>query len=119
MPRTRAELLRALIAYEQPIEPVLAELRAFGWDSQRDLEVVSRGDIVRMLDKYLAGEIAAADLTDWADLIECREDIGFGSKEEAPLSDAIFELANPNLRGVVNQASVRRLIVKLNNVRAA
>ncbi|OLE46940.1 MAG: hypothetical protein AUG01_11250 [Candidatus Rokubacteria bacterium 13_1_20CM_2_69_58] len=101
MQRDRAELLRALIAYELPIEPVLAELRSFEWDSPNPLVVLTREDIVRILDRYLAGELGAAEVTVWADLIECRDDIGFPGGDEDLLSDALFRLANPNLRGDV------------------
>ena len=101
MQRDRGELLRALIAYELPIEPVLADLRTFGWDAPSPFAVLTREDIVRILDRYLAGELGAAEVTDWADLVECREDIGFPGGDEDVLSDALFRLANPNLRGDV------------------
>jgi len=101
MGRDRAQLLRALIAYELPIEPVLADLRSLGWDAPDPLVVLSREDIVRILDRYLAGDLGAAEVTDWADLVECREDIGFPGGEEDVLSDALFRLANPNLRDEV------------------
>jgi len=93
MRRDRAQLLRALIAYELPIEPVLADLRSFGWDAPNPLVLVTREDIVRILDCYLAGELGAAEVTDWADLLECREDIGFPGGDEDVLSDALFRLA--------------------------
>jgi len=101
MRRDRAELLRALIAYELPIGPVLADLRSFGWDAPNPLVVLTREDMVRILDRYLTGELGAAEVTDWADLIECREDIGFPGGDKDVLSDALFRLANPNLRGDV------------------
>jgi hypothetical protein len=101
MQRDRAQLLRALIAYELPIEPVLADLRSFGWDAPEPLVLLTREDIVRVLDRYLAGELTAEQVTDWADLVECREDIGFPGGDEDVLSDAVFRLANPNLRDEV------------------
>ena len=98
MRRDRAQLLRALIAYEVPIEPVLADLRSFGWDASNPVVVLIREDIVRILDRYLAGELGAAEVTDWADRIECREDIAFPGDDEDVLSDTLFRLANPDLR---------------------
>jgi hypothetical protein len=97
MERDRAQLLRALIAYELPIEPVLADLRAFGWDAPDALVVLIREDIVRILDRYLSGELGAAEVTHWANLVECRDDIAFPGDDEAVLSDALFRLANPDL----------------------
>jgi hypothetical protein len=98
MGQDRAQLLRALIAYELPIEPVLADLRGFGWDAPHPFVLLTRDDIVRILDRYLAGELGAAEVTDWADLVECREDIAFPGGDKDVLSDALFRLANPNLR---------------------
>jgi hypothetical protein len=97
MRRDRAQLLRALIDYELPIEPVLADLRSFGWDAPNPLVVLNREDIVRILDRYLAGELGAAEVTDWAELVECRDDIASPGDDEDVLSDAVFRLANPNL----------------------
>ena len=101
MPRDRAQLLRALIAYELPIEPVLAELRSFGWDAPEPLVLLTREAIVHILDRYLAGELGAVEVTDWANLLECREDIGFPASEEDVLSEAVSRLANPDLTNEV------------------
>jgi len=87
-----------LVAYELPIEPVLADLRSFGWDASEPLVLLTREDIVRVLDRYLAGELTAEQVTDWADRVECREDIGFSGGDEDVLADAVFRLANPSLR---------------------
>ena len=118
MGRNRVQLLRALIAYELPIEPVLADLRGFGWDAPHALVVLTRDDIVRILDRYLAGELGAAEVTDWAELLECREDIAFPGDDEDFLSDALFRLANPNLRGDVTPElaqNIRRELVGTSN----
>jgi hypothetical protein len=41
-------------------------------------------------------------VTDWADLIECREDIGYAPMNEH-LGEVVFRLANPNLNGPVTR----------------
>jgi hypothetical protein len=97
MQRDRTTLLHALIAYELPIEPVLAELRSFGWDAPAPLVLLTKQDIVCILDRYLAGELGAADVADWANQIECRDDLGFPGIDEDALSDTVFRLANPDL----------------------
>ena len=97
MARGRAQLIHALIVYELPIDAVLAELGGLGWDASEPLALLTREDIVRILDRYLAGELGAAEVTEWANLLECREDIGFPGGEENVLSDAVFRLANPSL----------------------
>ena len=93
----RIQTLRALIAYGLPIEPVLADLQSFGWDAPESLVTLNREDIIRILDRYLTGELTAEQVTDWANLLECREDIGFPEGDEDLLSETIFRLANPYL----------------------
>jgi hypothetical protein len=115
MPRDRAQLLRALIAYQFPIESVLVELRGLGWDAAEPLVLLTREDVVRILDRYLAGESGAAEVTEWANLLECREDIAFSGGEEDVLSDAVFRLANPDLTDEVTPElgqTIRRELVR-------
>ena len=59
MQRDRAQLLRALIGYELPIEPVLADLRSFGWDAPELLVLLNREDIVRVLDRSIPDPASA------------------------------------------------------------
>lgn len=99
--RSRSEVLRALIDYPLPIEPVLAELAAFEWDSAKDLAILEVADILRVLRRYLSDALTAEQVVDWADLVECREDIGFRNGEKEDLSNVIFRLANPNINGPV------------------
>ena len=103
------ELLRTLIEYQLPIEPLLAELRGFGWDSGQDLVIVESTDISKILQRYLDGHITSEHVTDWADLIECREDIGFRLEEAEFCTMTIFRLANPNINGVVDMKLAKQI----------
>jgi hypothetical protein len=99
MAHDRASALRALIAYEQPMEPILAELRAHGWDAPEPLATLTKADVISILDRYLSGELTHQQVADWADLVECREDIELSEAGAVSISHAVFQLANPNLRG--------------------
>lgn len=99
MPHDRASLLRALIACEQPLEPVLAALHECGWDAPEPLATLTSADVSSILDRYLSGDLTAKQVADWADLVECREDIDLPESGRASVSDVVFQLANPNLRG--------------------
>ena len=109
MSRTRTEALRALVDYRLPIEPVLGELRAFGWDSAQDLAVLEGEDILKLLRRYLDGELTAEQVVDWADLVECREDIGYPEGQQDVLSHAIFQLANPDINGGITPELVKQI----------
>ena len=100
MSAERTAALQALIAYKLPIEPVLGALASFGWDSHEPLATLSPEALLSVLDRCLAGELSLEQLTDWADLIECREDIALPTEPEN-LSNLVFRLANPNLEGAV------------------
>lgn len=104
----RATALQKLIAYQLPIEPVLETLASFGWDSVTPLVTLSTGAVVQVIDRFLSGEITSEQLTDWADLIECREDIEV-SKESPNLAEVIFRLANPNLRDPISPVLVTEI----------
>lgn len=73
MPRPRTELLRSLADYTLPIEPVLAELREYGWDAEAPLFTITRQHVIHILSRYL----------------------------EDQLKQAVFELANPTLTEAV------------------
>jgi hypothetical protein len=81
------------------VEPILADLRSYGWDSPEPLATLTKVDIISILDRYLAGGLTAQQVADWADLVECREDIELPEEDELSISDAVFHLANPYLCG--------------------
>lgn len=112
-PGNRSEVLRALIDYRLPIEPVIAKLAAVEWDSAKDLAILERGDILRVLRRYLTGTLRAEQVVDWADLVECREDIGFPNGQREELSNVIFKLANPNINGPVTLESAWQIQMDL------
>jgi hypothetical protein len=112
MPRSRATVLRSLLAYELPIEPTLAELAAFGWDAEEPSAQLSPEHIVKVLERYLSGTLTAEQVTDWADLVECREDIGT-EENEGSLNEIIFRLANPNLSEAVTHSVAREILKEL------
>jgi hypothetical protein len=112
MSNERAAALQALIAYQLPIEPVLGTLSSLGWDQQEPLVALSPEAFASVLERCLAGELSLEQLTDWADLIECREDIEVPA-EPQDLSHLVFRLANPNLEGAVTKELVGELRDKL------
>jgi hypothetical protein len=108
MSAERTAALQALIAYRLPIEPVLCALASFGWDCEEPLVTLSPEAFLRVLERCLSGELSLEQLTDWADLVECREDITLPT-EPQDMSKLIFRLANPNLEGAVTMELVSEL----------
>jgi hypothetical protein len=112
MAESRAAVLQALIAYRLPVEPTIEKLASFGWDATEPVAFIFSGDIDRILTRYLAEELTGDQVTNWADLVECREDIGYQPGQEH-LADIIFELANPNLRGPITPEVAKRIQARL------
>ncbi len=92
----RTSVLRALVHYNLPINGTLAELAQFAWDADTPLLQLSRLDIQNILSRFIAHELSASQVHDWADLIECRDDLDL-SGESGTLAEIIFRLANPSL----------------------
>jgi hypothetical protein len=111
-------VLHSLLEYELPIEPTLAELAAFGWDAEEPSAYLSPKHIEKVLRRYLIGELTAEQVTDWADLVECREDIG-AEENETWLNDFIFRLANPNLSEAITPGVAREILKELSAKPAA
>jgi hypothetical protein len=91
------------------VEPILAELRAHGWDAPAPLATLTKADIISILDRYLSGDLTPQQVTDWADLVECREDIELPEAGAVSISEAVFQLANPNLRGEITLQLAERM----------
>ena len=109
MARPRDELLQRLAEYELPVEPVLGELREYGWDAEEPVFTITRDHLLNILLRYLEGELTCSHVTDWADLIECRDDLDYEKGVEDALRRAVFELANPNLTQPVTPNIAREL----------
>lgn len=95
---SRETILSSLISFDAPIPKLKAELGSLTWDSD-PVVTLARRDIVAVLERFVAGQISALTVEDWANLVECREDIGFESGYEDVIHAAIHDLANPMLRG--------------------
>ena len=107
----RADILKRLIRYEEPPEPLAAELREFPWDwlEEEPLVRLQTSDLLRVMDRFLAGDIDAKQLQDWAERLECREDMGFGPEDEELVDDVFFRLATPFLNEPLTHETVSRM----------
>jgi hypothetical protein len=106
----RAEILEELVRFEKPTEPLVRELRTFGWDWPGEpLLVLRKDDLLRIIDRFLAGDITAAQLQEWAENLEVREDVAFDKTEEKLLDDVFFRIATPIINEPLTKESVCRM----------
>lgn len=95
---SRETILLSLIKFDAPIPKLAAELGSLTWDSD-PLVTLARRDIAVVLERFLGGQIDALTVEDWANLVECREDIRFDPGYEDVIHAAIHDMANPILSG--------------------
>ena len=91
----RRSLLERLVKFELPIEDSIAMLRAYGWESHEELVVLSASDAIRILERYLRGDLSARQVEYWAELLEMRKDVGLEQRWSDELRRLISLLANP------------------------
>lgn len=110
---TRLDHLESLLRFNRPVEDSLCALKAFGWDSEEELVVLTRGHLRNVLQRFLANEIKHTDVEQWADAIEGRDDIGVDEEAHNTLLEAIFELANPSINGPLTTEKAQQWLALL------
>ena len=71
--------------------------------------VVNILQLMRIVDRFLGGEITAAQLQEWAENLEVREDVAFADDERDLLDDVFFRIATPMINGPLTRESVSRM----------
>ncbi len=108
---SRESLLNALLSLSRPAREIARDLSAYGWDAPSSVIVLDAAPISSMLDRFITGEVSAAQVDDWASCIECRDDIEYDPSSKAGL--ALHELANPLLTCPLTRQSAAKLIATL------
>lgn len=109
----REDVLKSLLAFDEPIEVLESQLAKFEWDSEDALGILSRRHSVEVLKRFLDGALSAADVENWANLIEGRDDINFEPNGADVIKELIHELANPILTRELTHASAKEWITRL------
>ena len=105
----RVSVLSDLITCGKPIDVLAANVSDLGW-SETPVVVLTTDHILSVLRRFQEGELTAADVEAWADLIECREDIDYQPERDEDIVEAIFVLANPVLNGSLDEALTDQVI---------
>ena len=106
-------ILLDLVHFKNNIDTLKNMLSQIGFDSETELVSMSRDDIAEILQRSLDKKISFLELEEWANLIECREDIGF---EDEKTQEMIFKLANPYLYGKLDEKQVLSYLNELKRV---
>jgi hypothetical protein len=107
--------LKALANLDQPLSTTLSILKTFPWDSNQTIIILKKEHLIHILNQYLNHSLSAIDLENWANAIECREDITYETESEDFINDIIFDLANPILNAPISPELVKQYITQLSN----
>lgn len=99
--RTRKEILTDLVQNKRDVLSLTKELSSYSWDYDEPLYVITARDIEKALNTF-----NAESLENWANAIECREDLDFESDE---LKEIVHEIANPVLFGAMSNERAESL----------
>ena len=87
-------------------------LRAYGWGASGELVVLTAVDAIRLLERFLRGELTARQVEHWAELLEMRDDVAYEERWSNELRQLLFVLANPE----VNETITPSLAIRLRRV---
>jgi len=108
--KSRKELLKDLVFFKRDIKNVKKQLSSFSWDLENPLLTIDKSILKEIIYKAINDDITSKNLEDWAEAIECRDDIDFHPEN---LIEIIFELANTDINGPIEKS---RLIEILNSL---
>ena len=106
----KIDILLNLINFTKDISAIKRDLAKIGFDSESELVTITQNTIANILNRVIDKEISYNLLEEWANLIECREDIGY---EDEILQEIIFELANPCLYGEINERKICMILDRI------
>jgi hypothetical protein len=109
----RAASLRALVELQIGLGAAITGLARFPWDCAEELVTLTRVDLIRMLNKYLSGELTADDWQRWAEALEGRDDVGFDSESSELLKEFIFQSATPEIFEALTPQLAARWLMRL------
>ncbi|MBW8308622.1 MAG: hypothetical protein K0M45_03105 [Candidatus Paracaedibacteraceae bacterium] len=107
----REKLLKKLIRLEKSLSELESQLSRFSWDIAKDMVYLKRRDIEFILKKFIENLLPLEEVVKWANLIEGRD--GIGGMDDVLVKDIIYELANPDLHGLLTKDRAKALIKAL------
>lgn len=113
METNRQRVLDELLSISKPLELISQSLKHFSWDFEGKPALIRKSHLVAALSRFLDGSIIDKEIESWANLIECREDLESDKLNEELIDEIIYELANPELEGSLNQERCIKYLEKL------
>ncbi|TRX57521.1 hypothetical protein FNN08_05840 [Thalassomonas sp. M1454] len=107
---SRIDALTQIITFGELREHAFSQLVKFSYGNDVSSLEVSNLILSEVLTKYLSDVISADDLEEWANFIECRDDLEFTAIE-----GFVYALANPEQMGEISKANIDKMLKMLNS----
>lgn len=99
-------VLSDLIELKTPLSVIRKKVKELKWDSTNELIFITKEQLIKNIDNFIESQNGLILMEQWADLVECREDIGF---ETNWVKEAIHDMANPILSGLNTKEKLKKL----------
>jgi hypothetical protein len=106
------KILEKVILLQDSIENLKEMISMLPWDSQEDIFIITKQILKEILINFIDTNQSFNVIEDWANILECREDIGYSN---LVLKDIIDELTNPILYGEISKEKIKNIITILDN----
>ena len=108
--RNRGDILKDLVSFRADLLILKKELSLHSCDVKEPYLVISKSQFSKVLMKCINQIITFQDLEDWANSIECRDDLDFENKE---MQEIVFELSSPEINGEITKERLQEIINEL------
>ena len=106
-------ILKNLAEFSKPIVELSNDLLSLTWDYEGKPFIIHSDQVLEVLNRYVSGNLSSEEIENWANLIECREDMDFDKEERVTLEKIIYQLANPVLEGEITSDLCHEMISRV------
>ncbi|UTW01992.1 hypothetical protein KDX31_11535 [Amphritea atlantica] len=97
----RVESLSEIISFGECREQAYSCLMEGSPEHAYEKVIVTKQQLIEVLNRYVVGDICIDDLEEWAMFVECRDDI-----DHSAIEDYIYALSNPSLMGEIDKDKI-------------
>jgi len=105
----RVEALVQIVTFGPERDNAYLELVKYSYDSDIELFEISESILADVLIMFISGNISDDELENWANFVECRDDLDYERIE-----GYIYALANPLLLGEITKVKIEKMLNVLN-----
>jgi hypothetical protein len=105
--RSRKDILIDLVHLNGSLSDLSEEISHYSWDAKEPILVVDKITLSNILKRAIDNIITYNELEDWANAIECRDDLNFADDK---LQEIIVELANPELNEKITTERLQEIV---------